>query len=226
MNTQAISILFLKDLYLSRRPLFAYFAAGIACTAIGVVPQPTFAFIGFVLILTVAIGSGMHLLGELLLSEANDQTRAFILSLPVSLLDYSLAKIAVVLTAFLIPWSTMFACSIVLTAALPWGHVGAIPMLVVVFLELLAAYTVQLVTAVISESVGWTVCVMVACNVFLNLFLITLFQTPEVSELMESNVPTLGPLLMQIMWIEVAIIVVALALALALALQTRKRDLV
>jgi hypothetical protein len=31
--------------------------------------------------LTVAIGSGMHLLGELLLSEANDQTRAFILSL-------------------------------------------------------------------------------------------------------------------------------------------------
>jgi ABC-2 type transport system permease protein len=224
MNTQAISILFLKDLYLSRRPLFGYFAAGIASSAIGVVPHPTFAFIGFVLILTVAIGSGMHLLGELLLSEGNDQTRAFILSLPVSLLDYSVAKIAVVLTTFLIPWSTMFACSIVLTAALPWGHVGAIPMLVVVFLELLAAYTVQLVTAVISESSGWTVCVMVACNVFLNVFLMKLLQVPEIEHMSKSDLLKFSPLTIEIMCIELGIIVAALAMA--LAVQTRKRDLV
>jgi hypothetical protein len=224
MNTQSISLLFLKDLYLSRRPLFAYFAAGIACSAISVVPQPTFAFIGFILILTVAIGSGMHLLGELLLSERNDQTRAFILSLPVSLLDYSVAKIAVVLTTFLIPWSTMFACSIVLTAVLPSGHIGAIPVLVVVFLELLAAYTVQLVTAVISESVGWTVCAMVACNVFLNLFLMKLLQMPEVEEMMKSDVLAFSPLIIQIMCIELGLIVAALTMA--LALQTRKRDLV
>jgi ABC-2 type transport system permease protein len=224
MNARAIGILFLKDLYLSRRPLFAYFAAGITCTAIGVIPQPTVAFIGFVLILTVAIGSGMHLLGELLLSEGNDQTRAFILSLPVSLLDYSLAKIAVVLTAFLIPWSAMFACSIVLTAALPWGHVGAIPMLVVVFLELLAAYTAQLVAAVISESTGWTVCVMVACNVFLNVFLMKLLQAPEIQEMSKSDVLTFSPLMVQIMCIELGLIVAALVMA--LAVQTRKRDLV
>jgi hypothetical protein len=223
MNTYSISILFLKDLYLSRRPLFAYFAAGIASSAIGVVPQPTFAFVGFILIMTVAIGSGMHLLGELLLSERNDQTRAFILSMPVSLLDYSVAKIAVVLTTFLIPWSTMFACSIVLTAVLPWGHVGAIPMLVVVFLELLAAYTVQLVTAVISESMGWTVCVMVACNVFLNLFLMKLFQAPEIEAMSKSDSLIFSPLILQIMYIELGIIVAALAIA--LAVQTRKRDL-
>jgi ABC-2 type transport system permease protein len=224
MNTQSIGILFLKDLYLSRRPLFGYFAAGIACSAIGAVPQPTFAFIGFVLILTVAIGSGMHLLGELLLSEGNDQTRAFVLSLPVSLLDYSVAKIAVVLTTFLIPWSTMFACSVVLTAVLPWGHVGAIPMAVVVFLELLAAYTVQLVTAIISESVGWTVCVMVACNVFLNLFLMKLLQVPEIEHMSKSDLLKFSPLTIEIMCIELGIIVAALAMA--LAVQTRKRDLV
>ena len=224
MNTESITMLFLKDLYLSRRPLFAYFAAGIACSALGVVPQPTFAFIGFVLILTVAIGSGMHLLGELLLSEGNDQTRAFILSLPVSLLDYSVAKIAVVLTTFLIPWSTMFACSIVLTSVLPWGHAGVIPVVVVVFLELLAAYTLQLVTAVISESTGWTVCVMVACNVFLNLFLMRLLQLPEVQEMSKSDLLTFSPLMIQIMCIELGLIVAALAMA--LAMQTRKRDLV
>ncbi len=224
MNTQAIGILFLKDLYLSRRPLFAYFAAGILSSAVSVIPQPTVAFVGFILILTVAIGSGMHLLGELLLSEGSDQTRTFILSLPVSLLDYSLAKIAVVLTTFLIPWFTMLACSIVLTAVLPWSKAGAIPVLVVVFFELLASYALQLVTAVISDSVGWTIAVMVAGNVFLNLFLMALFQNPEVSESMKAAVPTLSPLLFKIICVEVAIIVVALGLA--VAMQVRKRDLV
>jgi hypothetical protein len=194
------------------------------CSAISVVPQETLAFVGFVLILTVAIASGMHLLGELLLSEGTDQTRIFILSLPVSLLDYSVAKIAVVLTTFLIPWFTMLASLIVLTAVISPGKAGTVPVLVVVFLELLAAFTLQLVTAIVSESVGCTICVLVACNVFLNLFLMSLFQTPEVSEQMKSNVLTLGPLLSQVMLIEVAVILVALAAA--MALQTRKRDLV
>lgn len=224
MNTQAIGILFLKDLYLSRRPLFWYFAAGLLCSAMNVIPNPTLSFVGFVMILTVAIGSGMHLLGDLLLSEGSEQTRTFILSLPVSLLDYSIAKIAVVLTTFLIPWFTMFACSVVLTSVLPWGKAGAVPVLVVVFLELLAAYTVQLVTAVISESVGWTIGVMVACNVFLNLFLMVLFQNPEVSESMKSSVPIPSPLLLKVIGAEVAIIIVALSLA--FFMQLRKRDLV
>lgn len=55
MNTQAIGILFLKDLYLSRRPLFWYFAAGLLCSAMNVIPNPTLSFVGFVMILTVAI---------------------------------------------------------------------------------------------------------------------------------------------------------------------------
>ena len=207
MNTQAIGILFLKNLYLSRRPLFAYFAAGVASSAISVVPKPTLAFAGFILVLTVAIGSGMHLLGELLLAEGNDQTRTFILSLPVSLLDYSIAKITVVLTTFLVPWCTMLACSLVLTAVLPWAKAGAIPVLVVIFLELLAAYALQLVTAVISQSAGWTIGVMVACNVFLNLFLMTLFQNPEVSEIDEGSRAGLQPADCKIIGIEVAFIV-------------------
>ncbi len=224
MSSRTIGILFMKDLYLCRRSLFGYFAAGIVCSAVSVVPHETLAFVGFVLILTVAIASGMHLLGELLLSEGVDQTRIFILSLPVSLLDYSVAKIAVVLTTFLIPWFTMLASLIILTAIIPPGKAGAVPVLVVVFLELLAAFTLQLVTAIVSESVGCTIGVMVACNVFLNLFLMSLFRATEVSEQMKSNVPTLGPLLSQVMLTEVAVILVALAAA--VALQTRKRDLV
>ena len=71
---------------------------------------------------------------------------------------------------------------------------------------------------------GWTVSVMVACNVFLNLFLMKLFQTPEIDSLMKSDVLTFSPLVIEIMYIELGLIVAALAMA--LAVQTRKRDLV
>src|SRR5262245_40288089 len=100
MNTHAIQILFLKDLFLSRRPLFVYFSAGMACTILACIPNETISFIGSLLIITVAIAAGIHLIGSLLLAESWDQTRLFVMSLPVSLLDYSIAKIAVVLTTY------------------------------------------------------------------------------------------------------------------------------
>ena len=98
MNPRAIQILFLKDLFLSRRQLFAYFVGGMAASALACTPNSTVSFIGFILVITVAIAAGIHLIGTLMLAESTDQTRMFVMSLPVSLLDYSMGKIAVVMT--------------------------------------------------------------------------------------------------------------------------------
>jgi len=222
MNLQAIRILFLKDLFLSRRYLFAYFAAGLSASAIACLPQSTFAFIGFILVVTVAIASGIHLIGTLLLSETTDQTRLFVMSLPVSLLDYSIGKISVVLTTYLIPWSAMFACLVIATFVL--GKQGSLVALPAIFFYLLSAFSLQLVTAVITESVGWTICVMVGCNVCLNVFLMKLFENPEVSAAIKSEILTWPNVVLQIVAIEV--ITFVLALVLAFLFQTRKRDLV
>ena len=115
MNLQAIRILFLKDLFLSRRQLFAYFVAGMAASGLVCIPNSTLAFVGFILVVTVAIAAGIHLIGTLLLSETTDQTRLFVMSLPISLLDYSIGKISVVLTTYLIPWTAMFASLVIAT---------------------------------------------------------------------------------------------------------------
>ena len=224
MNLQAIRILFLKDLFLSRRFLFAYFAAGMVATALTVVNDATISFVGFILILTVAIAAGIHFIGLLLLSESTDQTRLFVMSLPVSLLDYSIGKIAVVLTTYLIPWTAMFACSMIFTVVMPWARQGNVAVLPSIFLFLLCGFMVQLVTAVISESVGWTISVMVAGNVILNVFIMKLFSIPEVSEMVKGDEPTWHPVLLQIMAVELVIILVSLIVA--FVMQTRKRDLI
>lgn len=222
MNLQAIRLLFLKDLFLSRRPLFAYFVAGFAASAAACLSDPTLAFVGFILVITVAIASGIHLIGTLMLSETTDQTRLFVMSLPISLLDYSISKISVVMTTYLIPWTAMFACLTIATFVL--GKQGNVVVLPPIFFFLLASFMLQLVTAVISESVGFTICVMVGGNVCLNVLLMKLFAIPEISEVTKSDVLTWPTIVVQIIAVE--ILISAVALAMAFLFQTRKRDLV
>lgn len=224
MNSQAIQILFLKDLFLSRWPLFGYLVGGLLSAAITCLPGEQAGFIGFILMITVTIAAGIHLIGVLLLAESIDMTRTFVMSMPVSLLDYSIAKISVVLVAFLIPWVGMLASLTVFSFVMPEAKPGVLAFLVLLFLFMLAGFCLQLVTAVVTESVGWTIVVVVLGNVLLNLFLKTLHDNPVISELNKSEVLSWPPIVLQIMAIEVIVILVTLGLA--FLFQVRRRDLI
>jgi hypothetical protein len=221
MNSQMVTLLILKDLFLSRRLLFAYFLAGLASVVIGCLPNDTIAFVGFILIVTTSIGMGMHLIGELILEERKRNTLAFVMSLPVNVTEYSTAKILVVLMTFLIPWSSMLMGSVFLIAVLPWSKDGILGPTLLIFFELFASFALQLITAIVSESVGWTIAVMIAGNVFLNLFLVKLFSIPEISEVIKTDVFRWTPLMSQVLSVEIAVIV--LSVVIALTVQSRKR---
>ena len=224
MNTQAIQILFLKDLFLSRWPLFGYLVGGLLSALVTSLPGQTAGFIGFILMITVTIAAGIHLIGVLLLAESGDMTRTFVMSLPISLLDYSLAKISVVLVTFLIPWFGMLASLTVLTFVVPEAKPGVLAFLVLTFLFMLAGFCLQLVTAVITESAGWTIVVVVLGNVLLNLFLKTIRENPVIASLSNSELVSWPPTVLQIMAIEISVILVALGMA--LLFQVRRRDLI
>jgi hypothetical protein len=174
--------------------------------------------------MTVAIAAGIHLIGQLLLAESTDHTRMFVMSMPVSLLDYSLSKMSVVLTAYLIPWGAMFAVCTICAFVLPWEKDGSVVVFPAIFLFLLCGFMVQLATAVISESVGWTICVLVGCNVALNLFLMKFFTIPEVEAVLKSDTIVWPPVVLQLMAAEC--LVIAAIFSIAVVLQCRKRDLV
>jgi ABC-2 type transport system permease protein len=224
MNWKVIRILFLKDLFLSRRHLFAYLMAGLVAAGMACVPNKTIGFIGFILMITAAIGAGIHLIGTLMLAESAEQTRTFVMSLPVSWLEYSIGKLSVVLTTYLIPWTTMLACAAILTFVVPDSKHGSVVALPAVFLFLLAGFTLQLVVAVVSDSVGWTIGVMVAGNVALNLFFMHFFNHPDVTEVIQGDTVRWPPFVLQVLAIELAVIVVSLIAA--AVFQMRRRDLV
>lgn len=224
MNSQMVTVLILKDLFLSRRMLFAYLLAGLASAGIAVLPNETLAFVGFLLVVTTSIGMGMHMIGELIIEERKTNTLAFVMSLPVSATEYSTAKIVVALMAFLIPWSAMLVGFVFLIALLPWAKDGVLGPTVIIFFELFAAFALQLITAIISESIGWTIAVMVAGNVFLNLFLIKFFSNPEIAQAMKTDVYMWTPVMTQVLSVEIVVIV--LSVVVALAIQSRKRSFI
>ncbi len=224
MNLQAIQTLFLKDLFLSRWPMFGYLLGGLLSVAILCLPGPTMGFIGFVLIVTVTIAAGIHLIGVLMLSEPIDMTRTFILSLPVSLLDYSIAKISVVLVTFLIPWFGMLALLTILTFVVPEANVGVLVPLVLMFLFLLVGFCFQLVVAVVTESVGWTIVTVVLGNISFTLFSKSMGEHPVISEIAKGDVLTWPPIALQALVIMAAVIVVTISFA--FFWQSRSRDLV
>lgn len=224
MNAQAIQILFLKDLFLSRRWLFGYLAGGLLSAGVSFLPGESSGFIGFILMATVTIAAGIHMIGVLLLAEQVDMTRTFVMSLPVSLLDYSIAKISVVFVTFLIPWLGILTSLAVLAFVVPGAKPGVVAFLVPVFLFMLAGFCMQLVTAVISESTGWTIVVVVLGNVLLNVFLMNLNKNPIIAELVKSDQLTWPPLVSTIIAVECLVIVAALGLA--FLFQIRRRDLI
>ncbi len=224
MNTNAIRILFLKDLFLSRKFLFGYLAGGMVSGALTCMPDKAISDIGFILMITVTIATGIHMIGMLMLGDALEQTRSFVLSMPVSVLDYSLSKISVVLCTFLIPWSMMLTIAVMGSFMLPYAKPGVVVILPAIFCFMLYGFMVQLVIAVLTESVGWTIVVMVAGNVGLNLFLMNFNSDPSIVAATKSETVTWPPLVLQVLAIEWLVIIASLVLA--FYFQTRKRDLV
>lgn len=224
MNIQMVGVLFLKDLFLSRRMLFAYLMGASASVAISMIPNQTIGFVGFILAVTVAIGMGMHMIGELVLDERTNHTLAFVMSLPINAIEYTLAKISVVLVTYAIPWTVLIVGSIVLTLVLPSAKNGAIPATVIIFLLLLASFAVQLVTAILTESIGATIAVMVGGNLFFNLFMMKFFNVPEIAEAVKSDRIQWSAMVMQIIVIELAVVVVSVLVA--IYFQSRKRSFV
>lgn len=224
MNLTNIQLLFLKDLFLSRWPLFGYLVGGLLSVILTCLPGKTMGFIGFILIVTVTIAAGIHLIGLLLLGESTEQTRNFVFSLPVSLLDYSVAKISVVLTTFLIPWLAMLGGLFVLLHIIPEAKPGALVPLTLLFLFLLGSFCLQLVTAVVTGSVGWTIVMVVLGNVLFNLFAKAISEHPAIAPIASSTTLTWPPLALQIMALEVAVVLAGLGFA--FFWQTRQRDLI
>ena len=224
MSYALVGRLVLKDWYFQRWAIAAYLATGaLALLLMALHTQASF-YAGTILLLTVMITLGVHLAIATVVGERTEHTLAFVMSLPISPADYTLAKIAANLSIFLIPWTALSLGTFVVLAGAGGKGAALMPFAALILMEIVASYCLLLAVAVITESMAWTVGVMMVENLFLQGFLYSVSHHPDIAAAMKGTHAVWDGTVVAILSAEIVLAV--LFLGLAFVFQARKRDFV
>jgi ABC-2 type transport system permease protein len=222
MSAFMIKRLILKDWDLMRGTILLYLAAG--AVALGLVAagnEGTF-YAGSILTITVLIALGIHLAMATVVVERTEQTLPFVMTLPISLQEYTAAKILANLLIFLIPWTAITLGTFAVLAGRAGYPAGLIPFSLLVLMEIFASYVLILAVALISESQGWTIGATVFGELALQGVLYYVSHQPTINATMKGNRIVWSPPALHLLLGEVATIL--LLLGLTFWFQSRKTD--
>jgi ABC-2 type transport system permease protein len=222
MSTTMVKRLIHKDWYFNRWAIAAYTAVGLLSLAIiGAGGEPGF-FAGSILLITVLISIGIHLVMITVIHERSEQTLAFVMTLPISAREYTTAKILANVTIFGTAWTILFVGTIALIAGRGTLPDGLIPFAVVILVEILASYCLILAVALVSESQGWTIGAMVLGNLLLQGVMYGVSNAPLIGKEMTGDTIIWRQPITGLLGVELAAIL--LMLVLTFYLQSRKTD--
>lgn len=176
--------------------------------------------VGFLLLLTTVIVLGVSL-PMLVLQEHRTKSDLFVLSLPVSAAQYSFAKVASALVAFLVPWTALTGAVVLLTALSPAPD-GPLPFFVAVMTFLLGNFCLLTALAVITRSEPAAIAGILVTNFSVTIFLSRLARLTGVAGRAKDAVATWSPEVLAVLAFELVVILVSLALA--FYVPSRRRD--
>ncbi|MDX1998931.1 MAG: hypothetical protein SF066_14540 [Thermoanaerobaculia bacterium] len=222
MNRSLVAALIQKDWYFNRWPIAAYGALGLAAAWGLGLPSETAFFASGVLLITALISIGIHLTMVTVVYERQQQTLAFVMSLPVSPRQYTLAKLAANLAIFGTAWAAITLATVAVIAHRSWVPDGLIPYALTILLQLFVGYLLTLSVAIVSESMAWTIGAIVVGNLLVQAVMFTLGRVPAVAAVLKTDTVRWAAPIPTILATEVAVMVVLVALT--FWLQSRKTD--
>lgn len=186
LNWPVIRLLMIKDWQLFQKQLAAHLLGGIVALAFLGMAKPWAFYIGSLLLIILLVAVACFAVSTSLLVERKEQTLAFVMSLPVSPLDFTVAKLAGNLLTFLVPFLVMalFTAIIIFSTPLPDGLVV---LAALVFGHVLVAYCISLAVAMQVESEGWNLFAMIGSMVLINPFLMLIGQMASVQSVLRGN---------------------------------------
>lgn len=201
LNLPVVKLLIAKDWRLFQKQLAACVLAGIvALCLIGMARSWSF-YLGSLLMIIVLVCASCFSISTSLLSERKEHTLAFVMSLPVTPLDYYLAKLAGNLVTFLVPFLVMLAGTmlVIFTTPVPDG-VAVLSLLI--FGHVLIAYALSLSVAMAVESEGWNIFAMIGSMVLINPFIMLMGQLPAIRDHVNTDTIVFGPVVAAILLVQ------------------------
>jgi ABC-type transport system involved in multi-copper enzyme maturation permease subunit len=209
MTRSVVSRLVLKDLYLSRWVVISSLLAGLFSVAIMPL-SGMLAYVGGVSLICTLVILNIVLVMNTVVHERKDKVLLFVLSLPISPSQYTLAKVIANAVAFGASWLILavVAALVIDLSLLPNGW---LPFLFAVLVYLLAYFCILLATALNTASTGWTATVITVGNISINFLIPFLLRLPSVSDNLRSPTAVWTTDLATIVAIEIAVGAAALA---------------
>ena len=229
MSNSIIPQLVRKDFMLTRKVILAFALVslvGVVATGLLFERLPEWALVnmGFLLLMSPAATCGLVLLMTTVVFEKEKATQVFIMSLPATPRQYTVAKLAINLSVFGAFWLVTSAISFYFAFGRGLFPAGTIPFAVMVFLGVFLAYAGILGVSMWRQSLGITVLSIALFEMGTSGYLWTIAFFDPVADFMR------GPVAV---WNQAAIGIVAAQVLVAIGIlaatlffQGRKRDFV
>jgi hypothetical protein len=224
MRSLVVTQLIWKDWQLAQTGIAITIGAGAIALSITLWGGETALVVGGVLFFTplILIGHMLPLLG--MVNERKKQNLVFLMSLPISSIQYTTSKLASGLVLFLIPWLTLVLSAVLLTETRGMIPGGAIPVLLILAFLPFLGFCLITGAVLIGETEGWGIAANVFCSSAYGLTWYFLTKIPSLMEPAKGPSPVWNSTALAILSGEV--LLVPLMLALTYFLQSRKRDFV
>jgi ABC-2 type transport system permease protein len=154
----------MKDWRLHRLQILLSVAAGIIALAVLQYGGEVAFVLGSVWFFVPLCILGSMLPVSAIVNERKKQTLAFLMSLPVSSVQYTIAKVSSTLVMFLVPWLTLLIAALVVIATRHVVPQGVIPTLFIVAMLPVVGFCLIAGTALVGESEGWGIAASIVCN--------------------------------------------------------------
>ena len=158
-----IKALVMKDLQIMKVPSLCYWLGGILAVLMAIFYGDAAGTIAFILFISVLFGAGVHSAMQTVTEERREQNLPFIMSLPITIRDYTTAKMIANLLLVGGIWISLSAASYVIFI----GDVmpgGTIPFMTIILVQVLLAYIIILATTVIFEGLAPALIAVVGAN--------------------------------------------------------------
>ena len=222
MNYTMIKHLMVKDWYLQRWMILASLLGGVIALGIVCLGGQAAFMVGLILLLTALIAVGAQLAIASMVNERKEQTLPFVMSLPVTYAEYTMAKLLGAVIIFLVPWSLLVLGSLALFAVPNGIPHGLLPFTIIMAIEILVNTSLMFCTALVSESQAWTVGAILVGNVSINIVGYFVAHLPGIAKGMPGRTVQWSPTASVALAVEFAVI--GAMLCCTFFLQSRKRS--
>jgi hypothetical protein len=223
MSQSLVRHLIVKDFQMHRTSIVLTIIGGVIGLAI-LQLKGLAGLLGIIGFFTALILLGSMIPHFSILTERKGHHLAFLMSLPISMVEYTTAKILAALGMFLIPWLVLVGTALSLILGRSDIPQGIIPLTLILVTAPLVGFCAMIAVALVGESEGWVMAATVTVNVGYSFCWPVILSNAELRGGIGSPTPIWNPTILTVLGSEFAAI--AVILAITFYLQARKKDFV